>query len=360
MRCGTRLWGELEHTTRASVKIPSAIRAVRRWDGRPAASGRRWWTPKSSSNPRLEQTGASATGLLAVAPGVLAETGRDDITGAFTELVERLCRAVADAAPGERLWLGRIRAGVVALLAFLEQERSWARPLIAEQQELAVELGARRVQDALAEVLDAARGQVIIGSQIAPPTSVIAELLSCAVVSVIRTRMLPGDGVPLAGLASPLMEHVIEPYLTAGAQLADHARDPGRPAPPAGEAAVLPLRAHPRVILTLRVIASTPGLSSRQVGQRVNTGGKRHDISDLFTLLEQRGLIENTRLGRGARDRTAWRLTLYGRRAPELLADAPPDTRRDEQRNRRQRRPLPRQLSARPVNASARAARRAA
>ena len=85
---------------------------------------------------------------------------------------------------------------------------------------------------------------------------------------------------------------------------------------------MLPLRAHPRVILTLRVIAATPGLSSRQVSERVNTQGDRHDISDLFTLLERRGLIENTRAGRGARDRTAWRLTLYGRRALELLADA--------------------------------------
>ncbi len=127
------------------------------------------------------------------------------------------------------------------------------------------------MQGALGEVLDAARGQVIVGSQLAPPASVLAELLACAVVSVIRARMLTGDGVPLVGLAPSLMEHVIEPYLAAGAQLADHARDPGRPARAAGEATVLPLRAHPRVILTLRVIAATPGLSSRQVCERVNS-----------------------------------------------------------------------------------------
>ena len=82
---------------------------------------------------------------------------------------------------------------------------------------------------------------------------------------------------------------------------------PVDPRAPVGEATVLPLRAHPRVLLTLRVIASTPGLSSRQVSERVNSRQARHDISGLFTLLEQRGLIENTRAGRGARDRTAWR-----------------------------------------------------
>ena len=168
----------------------------------------------------------------------------------------------------------------MALLAFLEQERGWARPLIVEREELTVELAARRLQAALGEVLDAARGQVIVGSRLAPPTSVIADLLACAVVSVIRARMLTGDDVPLAGLAPSLMEHVIEPYLAAGAQLADQARDPGRPARAAGEATVLPLRAHPRVILTLRVIAATPGLSSRQVSERVNTEGDRHDISE--------------------------------------------------------------------------------
>ncbi len=277
----------------------------------------------------------------------------------FGDPVDRLCLTVADAADGGQAWLDRIGAGLVALLAFLEQERSWARPLIVEREELAVHLAAGRLQNALGEVLDAARGQVIVGSQLGPPTSVIAELLACAAVSVIRTRMLPGDGVPLLGLAPALMEHVIEPYLTAGAQIADYARDPGRPAPPARQATVLPLRAHPRVILTLRVIDSTPGLSSRQVGQRVSSQQERHDISDLFTLLEQRGLIENRRAGRGARDRTSWRTTLYGRRTLELLADAPHGARRDEQRNG-YRRHLARQLSARPVNASASAPSRSA
>ncbi len=279
----------------------------------------------------------------------------------FADPVERLCVTVADAADGERPWLERIRAGLIALLAFLEQERGWVRPLVLEREDLTADLAAGRLQDALAEVLDAARGQVIVGSQLAPSAGTLAELLASAVVSVIRTRMLTGDAVPLVGLAPSLMEHVIEPYLAAGAQLADHARDPALPAPRLREATVLPLRAHPRVLLTLRVVAATPGLSSRQVRERVNADGDRHDISELFTLLEQRGLIETTRVGRGGRDRTAWRLTSYGNRALELLADATPGTRRSEPRNG-YRRPLPRQLSARPAQNTARvrAARSAA
>ncbi len=289
--------------------------------------------------------------------GSLPETARDDGTDPFSDQVERLCLTVADAARGEQPWLERIAAGLAALLAFLERERAWARPLVLEREQLTVELAARRLHDGLAEVLDAARGQVIVGSRLAPPTGVIAELLACAAVSVIRARMLAGDGVPLLGLAPSLMEHVIEPYLAAGAQIADQVRDPARPAPVSREATVLPLRAHPRTILTLRVIAETPGLSSRQVSERVNSRGNRHDISELFNLLERRGLIEHTRPGRGARDRTAWRPTLYGRRALELLADAVPGRASGDGQRGGYRRPLPRHLSARPVRGAALARR---
>ncbi len=233
---------------------------------------------------------------------------------------------MAQAAGGERLWLERIRAGVLALLGFLDDESGWARPLLLEREQLALNEASRRVHAALAEVLDAGRGQVIVGTQLTPPTSLIAELLCTAALSVIRARMLRSHaGGSLAELAPPLMEHIVEPYLGAGAEIADRISDPSLPARAPGEAKILPLRAHPRALLALRIIATAPGLSTRQVELQLRAKRQRGgELSQLLNPLEQRGLIEDTRSDAVANKARAWRLTLYGRRAVELLRDADP------------------------------------
>ena len=82
--------------------------------------------------------------------------------------------------------------------------------------------------------MDAGRGQVIVGSQLTPPTTLIAELLSTAVLSVIRARMLAADPEPLTALAPSLMEFIVEPYLGAGAASADRAQGPVASAARAG------------------------------------------------------------------------------------------------------------------------------
>ena len=260
--------------------------------------------------------------LVTDACGDPRESARDGSTPSFTEPLERLCLVVADAARGERPWLDRIRGGLVAMLAFLEQERGWARPLVLEHEEATVELAARRVQGALAEVLNAGRGSVIVGAELTPSTALVAELLTSAVLSVIRARVLKGDESPLVALAPSLMSFIVEPYLGRGAANADLAKNPGGVRAPF-EAEVVPIRAHPGIMLALRVIASAPGCSSREIeiaASAKDTRGK--DISDVLKRLRQRGLIENARVGRVVRESNAWLLSPYGRRVPEVITDS--------------------------------------
>ncbi len=118
---------------------------------------------------------------------------------------------------------------------------------------------------ALAEVLDAGRGEVGRGRELTPPTALIAELLVMAVLSLIRSRMLGGDGSPLVDLAPSLMRFVVEPYLGAGAANADAREGPaGRCAAPS-QAEVVPIRPHPRVMRIAERDRLDPGLSSREI-----------------------------------------------------------------------------------------------
>ena len=218
----------------------------------------------------------------------------------------------------------RIRQGLLALLGFLDEEAGWARPLILESERLVIAEASGRLASAVREVLDAGRGQVIVGSQLTPPTSLIAELVCTGVLSAIRVRVLAGDPEPLAALQPSLMELIVEPYLGAGAARADRLRDPSLPSLAPVEALILPVRAHPRIVGALRLIAASPGVSSREVEAVVmgrDTHGRK--IWQVLKPLELRALIENTRPLSAPYERNAWRLTAYGRRALELVTDAP-------------------------------------
>ena len=254
------------------------------------------------------------------------ETPEDCITEAFNEGLQRLSGAVLKAACREEFWLERIRVGLVALLEFLDDEPEWAHLLILERPfEGAIsEQCTQRLRSALSEVLSEARQAVVIGSQLEPPAELIAELLATAVLSVIRAQMLKGRGRPLVMLAPSLMSFVLVPYLGRGAAQADGLGD--RPAgaqlPPRPE--VLPIRPHPRLLLALEVIASTPHLSNQKVGIAVGIEGDGGgQIAKLLKPLERRGLIENTSLRRRHNEPNAWLLTPYGHRVLQLLTGKP-------------------------------------
>ena len=254
----------------------------------------------------------------------LPELGSDYLPPAFDEALAEICRAVARAAAAEDCWLARIRGGLLALLAYLAEDAQCARSLALEAPVggATARECVRRVQEALAPVLSEAREQIIIGAELRPSTALIAELVTLGVLSVIRAGILRGD--PLLELESPLMLHIIEPYLGRGAERADRAAQP-QPQPQPGKLAyprteMVPIRPHPRTIQALRAIAEAPRLSSREVGRAVGIENNSGHISMLLHRLEQRGLIANASSRRGGRQPHTWFLTPYGARVLEVVA----------------------------------------
>lgn len=249
------------------------------------------------------------------------ETAGDGIPPAFADLLDQLSLIVADAAPAGQPWLARIDAGLLAGLAFLDREPRWATVLGAEAplDGLLLSEGTRRLHKALSEVLDAGRGSVVVACELDPSTWLIAELLVMAALSVIRSHIRSGDGTPLMGLEPSLMRFVVEPYLARGPANADLQAHGGMRVP--SQAEVVPIRPHPSVMRTLRLIACTPGLTSRELEVAVS-GNDRcgRSISEPLKRLRQRGLIEAVRHARN--EPNVWMLTPYGRRVLELNTES--------------------------------------
>jgi hypothetical protein len=204
------------------------------------------------------------------------------------------------------------------VLEFLDAEPWWGRSLILELDDGGVAECARRVHRALGEVLCEGRGEVIVGADLAPPTELIAELVTLAVFSVVRARMLKGRRTPLVELAPALMSFIVTPYLGHGAAKEDLAGNPE--AKSESRAVVVPIRPHPRTMLALRVIASTPRLSDCEVAAAVGINPEGGFRSELLRPLRQRGLIENASPGGPPREPNAWLMTPYGHRVLEVIA----------------------------------------
>ncbi len=83
---------------------------------------------------------------------------------------------------------------------------------------------------------------------------------------------------------------------------------------------MVPIRPHSRTIQALRVIASAPRLSSREVGRAIGIDNNSGHISTLLHRLEQRGLIENASSHQAGRQSHTWFLTPYGARVLEVVA----------------------------------------
>jgi len=272
----------------------------------------------------------------AIALDEILQSGGDRIPQSFAEGLDRLSETVLQAARREELWLERIRAGLVALLGFLDEEPQWAGLLILEAPlaGVAVIECTKRVQEALGEVLNEARAEVVVGPELMPPSALIAELLVGGVHSVIRSRMLKGQGRALVQLAPSLMRFIVEPFLGRGAAKADLAGKRAFVGEPLERPDVVPIRPAPRTIDALRLIASEPHLSDREIATTVGISTAKGNDLKFLRRFEQRGLIENAAhakragepnawlsdLAKRRGEQNAWLLTPYGRRVLELIA----------------------------------------
>jgi DNA-binding MarR family transcriptional regulator len=218
-------------------------------------------------------------------------------------------------------WLDALRAGLLAVLRFFDEEPALASYLVVHSAQAGERVLARR-----AELLY--RIAVLLDDEQAPsrifPPPLTAQAVASGVLGVVHDRLVQQASSPLADLAGELMSFIALPFL--GARVAHRELDADRVAargsdtaavPGASEEATLDLvrgvagRVNTRTLSVLAVIAADPGLNSRQLAARAAIKDQGH-ASRLFTRLERLGVIENA-ADRGSRFAPkAWRLTTAG------------------------------------------------
>jgi hypothetical protein len=263
---------------------------------------------------------------------------------AYQQGLRRLSQAVAKAARRKDSCLERVRAALVALLGFFDDEPAWARILVLETPASEVlTLDCRRqLHDILAGPLDELGEAVSDADSPMQMLALTGELIVGGVFSVIRRSMPENDGSKLVELAPSLMAFIVTPYLghaTAQAELYGrsasevdgHAGAAARSrtekvavarAHAKARAAELPIRATRRTTLVLQAIARTPYSNNREVAQAAGLVDEGQ-TSKLLARLERKGVIENVGVGPARGEPNAWLLTASGRRVLELLGDSP-------------------------------------
>ncbi len=256
----------------------------------------------------------------------------DCFLAAFNEAVARMQAIATEAYEGESSWREGMRAGLVALLVFLNAEPGLARLCIVEA------LGAGpRVLDRRAEVLGQLREVVDRGRTegggrstraassskraraTREPAEITAEGVVGAVFAVLHTRLLAGGKRPLTDLVGPLMSMIVLPYL--GARVASNElTKPAPKLPKVGRGSQvlrkdplegLDMRLTYRTVRVLSVIGEHPGASNREVAEGSGIADQGQ-ISKLLARLERLQLIENSGGGQLRGASNAWRLTERG------------------------------------------------
>lgn len=249
---------------------------------------------------------------------------RDDcLLAAVEEAIDRVTAQVLPAYERPGTWRERIRAGLIALLSFLEEEPYMGHLLIVETLAAGrVSLGRRN--EALAHVVRAVDGGWEASTTKGLNRQVAAEGAVGAALSVLHARLSRDEqGSPIE-LAGPLMSMIVLPYLGPAAAR----RELERPAPHVNEAAAhatanplkqLGMRLTYRTARVLLAVAESPGASNRMVGTGAGIGDQGQ-ISKLLSRLEKLGLVVNAGLPRSRGMPNAWTLTEQGEEVRRALA----------------------------------------
>jgi AcrR family transcriptional regulator/DNA-binding MarR family transcriptional regulator len=260
----------------------------------------------------------------------------DCFLAAFDHAVEEIATVVLPAYEGEKEWAARIRAGLGALLGFLDRESALRRLVFVEA------LGAgQRVLERRAQTLEGLRQAVDEGrAGMKPPRRqppLTAEGVVGAAFAVIHARLLEQDPEPLTELLNPLMAMIVLPYrghAAAARELARPAPEPtvalagrerlGAPLTPAGVGrARIPFRLTVRTHRVLAAIADLTARGADPNNREVSDAAGVTDqgqISKLLARLEGHRLLENTG-GHTQGIARAWRLTPRGEEVLSLSSN---------------------------------------
>jgi AcrR family transcriptional regulator len=279
----------------------------------------------------------------------LFEDREDCFLTVFNETVTSVSELVTAACSGEDGWEAQVRAGLAALLTFLDEQPDIASLLIVD----ALQAGPR-VQQRRAEILaQVARSLHREGTRAGGRTLNIplltGEGLTGAVLGVIHTRLSAPRSGRMLDLLNPLMGMILLPYrgpIAAQRELErsppKHARVPraerGATGAPLSSAARvsggdplagLPMRVTGRTLMVLEAVDRLPGASNREVATAAGITDQGQ-ISKLLARLERLGLIENTGQGHLSGEPNSWRLSPLGQRVTtQLNFNVSTDTQRE-------------------------------
>jgi AcrR family transcriptional regulator len=252
----------------------------------------------------------------------LFENRDDCLAAALDDALAQITERVLSAYRAERRWQDAIRAGLLALLVFLEEQPALARLCLIESQE---EGSGRRREalDSCIAAIDEGRLQSPRGQKCQPLT---AEGLLGASLSIIQARLLAPARDPLPELLGPLMSMIVLPYLGPAAA----SRELSRPAPslpatvaPSVEDPLhrLSMRLTYRTIRVLQAIGQAPAMSNREIADAAGVTDPGQS-SKLLARLEALGLIynENNRREHPKGTPNAWALTTTGQQIQELTS----------------------------------------
>ncbi len=246
----------------------------------------------------------------------LFEDREDCFLAAFDESLAQAALTVVPAYEGQVGWRGRIRAGLLALLVFCEEQPALARLCVVEALAAGPRPLERRAEivELLMRAVDG--GRVERPARVPDPPPLAAEGAVGAVLSVIHRRLVLGGEEALTGLLGELMSAIVLPYLGGSAAQ----KELHKPAPShqkrkrvshTDPLEGLDMRITYRTVRALIAIGSTPGASNREVATAAGIQDQGQ-ISKLLTRLEHLGLIHNNGSGHAKGAPNAWALTPRG------------------------------------------------
>jgi AcrR family transcriptional regulator len=244
----------------------------------------------------------------------------DCFLAVFERTLEQVRARVVEAYAQESSWREGVRAGLAALLIFIDEEPELARLCVVDALgggPRVLEMRARLLAE-LRSVVDEGRGAATTRRE---PPSVTAEGVIGAAFAVIHTRMLERSSKPYIGLHGPLMSMIVLPYLGTRAA----SRELARPAPQVRRRAKsergvgkdpmagLDMRLTYRTVRVLSAIKEHPQASNREVADGAGIADQGQ-ISKLLSRLERLDLIENVDQAQSKGAPNEWLLTARGER----------------------------------------------
>jgi DNA-binding MarR family transcriptional regulator len=240
---------------------------------------------------------------------------------AFEQALELAVEWAEVAFRAQEGWVDGVRAGLVALLEFFDEEPLLARYLVVGSAQAGPAVHARRC-----EVLE--RVAMLLDDERAParayPPPLTAHAVASGVLGVLHVQLSQAVPGALIELAGPLMSFTVLPFLGRRAARRE-LRRPREVPTQVVSATVDLLQAsgrslnHHREIAVLKVLAGEPGLNNADVALRAGVKDPAH-ISRLLKRLARLGLIENTGSPGRAAGAKAWRLTTAGEQLEAAIA----------------------------------------